>query len=271
MRSFKERYPRHKTPWTPEDEDLLQEDWGTCSVKTIAGNLGRTVASVQRRASELGLGRAVDNSTMILFADLIRELKMPKLNTRQMKVLLDAGFPMRTFRANERFFKMVDIEEFWEFAEANPHFFDFSKLEKNALGMEPWWVQDARKTYMQHNAIARKRNKEWTNDEDKELVRLINTNLSLLEIAKRLGRTEAGVHRRLYTLCISVPKKSKHVYWKENDIQFLKKLILEGKTYELMGFEMNRTTNSIRSKLKRMYGTEALEELIRILEEEREK
>jgi hypothetical protein len=50
------RYPRSYQPWTPDEDLLLERDWGAFNVGTICRRLGRTPSSVESRALALKLG-----------------------------------------------------------------------------------------------------------------------------------------------------------------------------------------------------------------------
>lgn len=39
-------------------------------------------------------------------------------------------------------FKVINLDEFWKWAEKNRTIIDFSQLEENVLGKEPEWLKD---------------------------------------------------------------------------------------------------------------------------------
>lgn len=41
-------------------------------------------------------------------------------------------------------YKVIKIDEFWDWAEKNKEVVRFNKLEENALGKEPKWVKEKR-------------------------------------------------------------------------------------------------------------------------------
>ena len=45
-----------QVPWTQDEEEYLQEMWGSRSIPAIAKHLGRTVNAVKVRVARLGLG-----------------------------------------------------------------------------------------------------------------------------------------------------------------------------------------------------------------------
>ena len=130
--------------WTREEEEQLAEEWGMYSADTIAKRLGRTRDAVIVRVARLGLGAHLENSAMISFNVLIKELGFSGGYEWQLQKFTEAGLKIHMQRVKDCSFRMVDIDEFWEFAEKNKHLIDFSRLEENALGAEPDWVKAKR-------------------------------------------------------------------------------------------------------------------------------
>ena len=75
-------------------------------------------------------------------------------------------------KVNRCSFRVVYIEEFWEWAERYRSFIDFSKMEPLALGEEPGWVAEQRKKDFEAYAIQRK--DPWGEDEDSRLKMLLS-------------------------------------------------------------------------------------------------
>ena len=146
------------------------------SIPTIAKRMNRSEAAIKVRASRLGLGAHIAASEFITFNVLIQELGLSKGGSGYMwnyKKLKAAGLKIHTHRVQNNSFKMVDIEEFWEFAEKNRHFFDFSRLEENVLGAEPEWVKVKRAEDCKRARMVKPKNVRWTEAEDRELLRLL--------------------------------------------------------------------------------------------------
>ena len=61
---------RKNTKWTKEEEQYLQDNWGTLSVKTLAKNLGRSENAINVRKHRLGLGSFLENGDYITFNQL---------------------------------------------------------------------------------------------------------------------------------------------------------------------------------------------------------
>ena len=131
--------PLGKRPWTPEDENYLAEKWGYASVPAIAKKLNRTENAVVVRAQRLGLGAVLMAGGYVTLNQLLATVTgRERGNTYQRKSWVEnRGLPVHRKKVNRCSFSVVYLEEFWEWAERNRSFLDFSKMEPLALGREP--------------------------------------------------------------------------------------------------------------------------------------
>ena len=122
--------------WTPEELQYLEDHWGTVSIPGIAKKLGRTVNAIKVRVARMGLGGMLNSGDYVTFNQLMRELTdNGQSYSYQMKSWVkNRGMPIHTKRVNACSFRVVYLEEFWEWAEQHRSFIDFSKLEPLALG-----------------------------------------------------------------------------------------------------------------------------------------
>lgn len=139
--------PLGKRTWTPEDENYLAEKWGYASVPAIAKKLNRTENAVVVRAQRLGLGAVLMAGGYVTLNQLLATVTgRERGNTYQRKSWVEnRGLPVHRKKVNRCSFSVVYLEEFWEWAERNRSFLDFSKMEPLALGWEPSWVTEQRK------------------------------------------------------------------------------------------------------------------------------
>ena len=134
-----------KRRWSAEDEEYLCENWGTISIPTLASNLGRTEKGIKVRANRLGLGAALESGDYITFNQLMHALQGTHVHAYTLKSWVkNRGMPVHYKRVNKNRFRVVYIDEFWEWAEKHRSFIDFSKMERFALGAEPKWVNEQR-------------------------------------------------------------------------------------------------------------------------------
>lgn len=258
---------RGKT-WTQMHLELLAEQWGMYSIPTIAKNLNRSEAAIMIKAHKLNLGAHLANSTMISLNTLLAELGWTGCYTERTKRLKAAGLKIHKQRVRECSFLMVDLDEFWEFADKNRYLFDFSRLEENALGAEPEWVKAKRTEDYKRTLIVKPHNTPWTESEDSRLVSLVQKyQYTYAEIAAKLHRSEGAIQRRLCDLGIKDRplKADNHTLWTEEQFQTLGRMIKDGSSYENMSLVIGKSSKSIRGKVYTMYLTENLNKARKIM------
>ena len=254
--------------WTQDEETQLAEEWGMYSADTIANRLGRTRDSIIVRVARLGLGAHLENSSLISFNVLIKELGFSGGYQWQLKKFTEAGLKIHMQRVKDCSFRMVDIDEFWAFAEKNKHLIDFSRLEENALGAEPVWVKAKRSEDYKRKSVVKPHNAKWTDAEDKELLRLLRTyRYTYHEIADRLCRSEGAIQRRVNDLGIKERpiKADNHNLWTEEQLQTLCQMIKAGSNYESMSRVIGKSAKAIRGKVFTVYLTENLAKVSKLL------
>lgn len=173
-----------------------------------------------------------------------------------------AGLRVRYHKTNSIRFRVVDLEEFWNFIEKNRTMLDFSKLEKNALGREPDWVESARREDDKLRVSLKPRRSRWTKSEDAELLRLVRgQKYSYAEIAQLMRRSCGAISRRLYDLNAKERpvKADNHVKWSSDELKILGKMIKLGSNYENIGKALGKSSKAIRGMVFSSYLTEDLD------------
>lgn len=251
--------------WTKEEITFLEESWGYKSVKTIAKMLNRSENAVLIKKDKLGLGAFLENGDYITFKQLLGTLGYCETGSWIEKSWIEnRGFSIKYKRVNKNRFKVVNLNDFWKWAEKNQSFLDFSKFERYALGKEPKWVEAKRQRDIINNANYKK--SKWTQSEDERLIFLVNQyKYTYQEISKMMQRTENAIGHRLAELNIKARpiKKDSHLTkWTKKETEELKRLIKDGYDFETMqNVLINKSVRSIRSKIYRMYGTERLDKV----------
>lgn len=186
--------------WTPEEEEYLSEQWGQVSIPMLAKKLGRSVNAVNVRAKRLGLGPVLMNGDFITMNQLTKALGYFGGDGYKTKSWIqNRGFPVHTKRVINNTFRVVYLDEFWEWAEKNRSFLDFSKMEPLALGKEPAWVAEQRKK--DYHACAIQRKDPWTPAEDDRLKRLLAKHrYSWTEISALMHRSNGAIQHRIQDL-----------------------------------------------------------------------
>lgn len=247
--------------WTPEEKTYLSDNWGTLSMSTLMAKLNRSRNAILVMARRLSLGPFLEGGEYVTFNQLLKTLGYGGGSGYLMKSWVkDRGFPLKYKRVDQNRFKVVYIDDFWEWAERNQDLLDFSKFEENALGKEPDWVKVKRKNDFQHRLKIK--TDPWTPAEDEKLKRLLKQQkYTYLELSKILGRTSGAIQRRCCDLKIKdrPVKADNHVEWTNEELQLLTNMIKQGYRYPAMSMELGKSDKAIRGLVFRYYLTERLD------------
>lgn len=248
--------------WTPEEESYLQEKWGTVSIPAIAKHLGRSVNAIKVRAQRLCLGPVLMGGEYITLNQLLFAVKGTNAggNYTMKSWVKNRGLPVHTKKVVNNSFRVVYLDEFWEWAEKNRSFIDFSKMEPLALGEEPAWVAEQRKNDFRSFAIQRK--DPWTSADDSRLKMLLKQNkYGYAELSEMLHRSAGAIQRRILDLGITArPIKANphadNAKWSDADFETLADGIRQGLSYMQIGQILGKSEKAIRGKVYFVYLTE---------------
>lgn len=248
--------------WRPPEDAYLQEKWGNCSIPAIAKHLNRSVNACKIRAHRLGLGPVLMAGDYITLNQLLIAVKGTNANSGYVlkSWVENRGLPVHTKKVVNNRFRVVYLSEFWEWAEKNRSFIDFSKMEPLALGAEPEWVAEQRKQDFRGYAIQRK--DPWTPDDDNRLIMLLREHkYSYAELSDMLRRSSGAVQRRCQTLGIKerpvkADNHSSASKWTDRDFEILADGIRNGECYSQIGKKLGRSDKAIRGKVYFVYLTE---------------
>lgn len=254
--------------WTKQEEEYLTENWGTLSVATIAKNLGRSENAIVVKKCRLGLGAFLESGDYVTWNQFqIAYCGSPSSGTYRMTSWVkNRNFPIHIKRVNKNSFKIVHLEEWWEWAEKNKDFLDFSNMEENVLGKEPEWVKTKRK-----NDIENKRkiiNTPWTKAEDDKLCFLVSKHkYTYDDLSRMLRRTNGAIQRRLCDLGIKDRplKADNHIRWTRDELYALGEMIKDGFGYEMISESIGKSGKAVRGRVFNMYLTENLDKVREIM------
>jgi hypothetical protein len=250
--------------WTAAEVEYLEDNWGSVSLPSLAKQLERSVSAVKTKAFKLELGPYLESGDYITLNQLCIALGRKGVHTYTLRSWVkERGLPVRYRRVNQCRFRVVYLNEFWRWAKKHRTFIDFSKVEENALGMEPEWVKEQRR----HDWDKRKKYRtcKWTGLEDQELRRLLREGTHTLdEISKRLRRTCGAVQQRIITLRITERpvRADNQIDWTDDELRRLDEYIKRGMSYELIAEQLGRSAKALRGKAYVLYGTEVLDKII---------
>lgn len=243
------------------------EKWGKLSIPTIAQNLNRSVNAVKVRVARLGLGPALMAGDYITLNQLLFAVKGTNAggNYTMKSWVENRGLPVHTKKVDKCRFRVVFLDEFWEWAEKHRSFIDFSKMEPLALGEEPSWVAEQRKKDFQAFAIQRK--DPWSSAEDSRLIMLLKQHkYGYAELSEMLHRSAGAIQRRCCDLGlkerpVKATNHGKEVAWTDADFTALAEGIRNGDSYTVIGRAIGKSEKAIRGKVYFVYLTESADKI----------
>ena len=170
------------------------------------------------------------------------------------------GLPVHTKKVVNNSFKVVYLDEFWEWAKKNRSVRDFSKMYPLILGAEPDWVAEQRKK--DFHAFNLQRKDPWTSAEDSRLILLLKQQkYGYAELSEMLHRSAGAIQRRCQDLGIKdrpikADNHSKEAKWSDVDFEILADGIRHGDSYMAIGKLLGKSEKAIRGKVYFVYLTE---------------
>lgn len=253
--------------WTEEEISILREGWGTKSKESLYKKLGRTPSAVKVKAHKLKLGRYLSGGDYITMGELL-ETVVGYRTSKLYRLWIDKNnLPITYKKINTRRCIVVKIEDFWEWASDNRDKINWVFFTPNSLGEEPLWVATHRKNYAK-SKVKYKAN-AWTSDEISKLTTMINQHrYTYQQLSHIFHRTANAIAHKCIQLNLkSRPNREKQKNWTHEEVEVLIKLTNKGYSYNMMSEELNRSSLSIRAKMKRLYGYGNLDEVRRKINE----
>lgn len=260
MQCVKSDSRAHK-PWTPEETEYLQENWGNVSMDSMSIHLKRTKAAIQLRASKLGLGPFLDNGYKYVTKNaLFVALGHNSNGYKNISWIQNRGLQIHRIKVKNHYFDVIYLDEFWKWAYENQSFLNFSKFEKYALGPEPKWVSEKRK----NDCIkcSKFTTLPWTESEDLRLKRYLKEKkYGYKELSNMLHRTAGAIQRRICDLNIKERpiKANNQIKWTDEEYFSLGEMIKAGYGYEHISNIIGRSSKAIRGRVFDVYLTERLD------------
>ena len=131
-----------KRNWSDDEISYLKENWGNVSIPEISKHLNRTEQAIMQKANKIGLNGFLESGYKYVTRYYLSKALGRSMcdSYANISYIQNRGLPTHTKRVRKHSFVVVYLDEWWEWAEANQSFLDFSKFEKYALGPEPEWV-----------------------------------------------------------------------------------------------------------------------------------
>lgn len=237
--------------WTQEELDFLEEKWGVLSKNLIAKKLNRSLNSVIVKAVRLGLGRYINARDEITLNLLINTLGYKNSYSWVSKKFENHNIPIKKMKIIDKSVKMVNINEFWEWAEKNKEILNFADFEEGALGKEPLWVKEKRN--IDKNSLNKiNRNRLWTKYEEQLLISKVKSmRYTYEELSKEFNRTEGAIKSRLNKLQTPYRplERDRHIIWTEEENNTLLQMYKEGYGANQIARKINKSEFSVKERV----------------------
>lgn len=250
--------------WTAREEEYLCDAWGKKPLSVICRHLNRSENAVKIRVSKMGIGAARENNCDYITLNSLANALYGCLDTTGKsytkyqilpKILKIHMIPQPKVKR-----RCVKLSEFWEAAKANRYLFDFSKLERFALGPEPAWVEKQRRIDGATKTLRRSDYEPW-NAHEESLLRSIASKKKYTcnELARMFKRSEGSVMRKLFELGLhKCLKKNMQKHYTQEELDLIAELIIQGCSYPLIAQHTGRSEKSLRGVIFHRFGTESL-------------
>ena len=249
--------------WTQQEKEYIADAWGQTSITAMSKKLNRSVNAIKIMADRMGLGRHLDAGEMVTFFQVIQAVTCGTGSYSWLRQKWEKyDFPFHRKKVITKSFLMVDLDEFWIWAEKHRDILDFSKFEEYALGAEPAWVKKKRhQDYRKMHRDAR----PWTKADDQRLRFLLEAQkYGLDEIAAKLSRKEGAIRRRIDTLGIKHrPIRNPGKWWTQEEINALLQMHKEGHSFEEIGEKIGRTASACRGRYERILNPDSMTREVR--------
>lgn len=237
--------------WTQEELDFLEEKWGVLSKNLIAKKLNRSLNSVIVKAVRLGLGRYINARDEITLNLLINTLGYKNSYSWVSKKFENHNIPIKKMKIIDKSVKMVNINEFWEWAEKNKEILNFADFEEGALGKEPLWVKEKRN--IDKNSLNKiNRNRLWTKYEEQLLISKVKSmRYTYEELSKEFNRTEGAIKSRLNKLQTPYRplERDRHIIWTEEENNTLLQMYKDGYGANQIARKINKSEFSVKERV----------------------
>lgn len=236
---WNKKYNFHKRKeWKNEEIEYLKENFGSEPIEEIARKLNRSVSAVLLKSRRLRIGSIsanMDNLNTVQLGDALGIQAKDVIS-----FITKYGLKARKVKLIKRKVYRIKLSNFWKWAELNKNRIHWDKVEKNVLGKEPPWVDDARK---ETDITSKKKYSKWSKYEKDKLKFYYNKGLTYKEIANRLNRGIATVQAMRKKM--GLPNKIIELKWQDEEIEILIDMAFKGYKDEEIAEELGRSKKMV--------------------------
>lgn len=170
--------------WTETEIEYMLKYYLNQPVEKTAKSLGRTVVSVKRKATKLGLNHYLDN----LGAKAVARCFGCDISV-VLRWIEKFNLPAGKITCNNQIRYSIDIEKFWKWAKENKHVINWSRYEIGSLVPEPEWVKEEKSSFENFNS-----RKRFTAQEKSYIRYLFLKGKNYKEISAETGRSYHSIN-----------------------------------------------------------------------------
>lgn len=190
---------RSNTTWTAEEDELLEDMWGTKPPQSIAQKLGRSTEAVIQRVKKKQLGTFTEVGVYINRHQAAQMVGVDyKVLPRNWEVNHGLHLMKKKVRSDKRAQYLIKLEDFIKWLKNHQDLWDSRRMEPYALGYEPEWLVEKRKR--DNERTNKLRGTKYTPEEDALIISCLKKNMTQKEIGERLHRSESSVNARIMKL-----------------------------------------------------------------------
>lgn len=160
------------------------------SAERTAKHLGRSVVSVKRKATKMGLNHYLDN----LGAKSISRCFDCDVSV-VLRWIEKFGLPAKKIVCHNQTRYNIDSKKFWKWAKEHKEIINWSRYELGSLVPEPEWVKDVKKGYKEKN-----HRKKFSEYEKNRVLSLLHKGKSYREISVEMGRSYYSISHLCRTI-----------------------------------------------------------------------
>ena len=236
---WNKKYNFHKRKeWKNEEIEYLKENFSSEPIGEIARKLNRNVSAVILKSRRLRIGSISANMDNLSAYQLGKALGIQARDV--VNFINKYGLKARKVKLIKRRVYRIKLSNFWKWAELNKDKIHWEKVEKNILGKEPPWVDDARKEI---DIANKKKYTKWSEYEKDKLRFYYNKGLTYKEIANKLNRGIATVQAMRKKM--GLPNKTIELKWQDEEIGILIDMAFKGYKDEEIAEELGRSKKMV--------------------------
>ena len=188
------------TRWSAAEEAAFAEDWrdGEMSRLALQRKYRRTWSALQQRAQKHHLGPRPASDVYVTKSEVTKALG---INERKLQSWVKRGLPAHRSKTNRTYGLMYDVDELLRFMERHQDDYDGSQVDESFFYQLPTWLREKRQADLSRGKENRKKN--WTNEEDRRLMRLFLAGMTDKELSRELKRSEQAIRSRRFILGLS--------------------------------------------------------------------